>query len=82
MDRTKVDYIPLRQVGRSLYLRVPAAFVRANGLIAGDIAVWSPGKKLKVVKQTQLEELANEAELRELCRDYDQWHRVKDHWLW
>jgi hypothetical protein len=63
MNTTKIEYIPLRQVGRSLYLRVPAAFVRANGLIAGDIAVWSPGEKLKVVKQAQLEELANEAKL-------------------
>jgi hypothetical protein len=63
MNTTKIEYIPLRQVGRSLYLRVPAAFVRANGLIAGDIAVWWPGEKLRVVKQAQLAELADQAEL-------------------
>ena len=41
--------IALRQVGGSLYLRVPAGFVRANKLRSGDYVVFDPAR-LKVLR--------------------------------
>jgi hypothetical protein len=37
-------------VGNSLYLRVPAHFVKANQLEAGDFIILVPGRHFKIVK--------------------------------
>jgi hypothetical protein len=57
----QMEYITLRRNGRSLYMRVPPEYVRANQLEPGDIAVWWPGEKIRIIKKSQMEELANEA---------------------
>jgi hypothetical protein len=36
----RVERIPLRVVGNSIYLRVPADYVKAKQLRPGDIALW------------------------------------------
>jgi phosphate uptake regulator len=47
-------YIPIRKFGMySLYVRLPAEFVRANGLSPGDLVLLEP-EKLKIVKQADL----------------------------
>ena len=57
------EYIPLRQVGGSIYFRIPASYIREHGLKAGDIAVWDPsGGRFRVVKLAQLAELASQNE--------------------
>jgi antitoxin component of MazEF toxin-antitoxin module len=62
MCKQKIEYVTLRKNGNSLYMRVPVGYIRENELVAGDIAVWSPGEKLRFVKQAQLEELVSQAE--------------------
>lgn len=58
-----VEYIPLRQVGGSIYFRIPARFIREHELQAGDIVIWEPiGGKFTIVKQSQLAELASQNE--------------------
>ena len=48
-------YIPIRKFGLySLYVRLPAEFVRANGLSPGDLVLLEP-EKLKIVKQAELQ---------------------------
>jgi antitoxin component of MazEF toxin-antitoxin module len=54
------EFIPLRRVGGSLYFRIPAPYVNANDLQPGDIAVWAPGDKVRIVKREQLEEQLKE----------------------
>ena len=47
-------YIPIRKFGLySLYVRLPAKFVRAQGLRPGDLVELEP-EKLKIVKQAEL----------------------------
>jgi hypothetical protein len=62
MSTTTIEYIPLRQVGGSLYFRVPVSYVRANDLVAGDIVLWPPGEKIRIVKQEELASIAEQAE--------------------
>jgi len=57
-----IEYIPLRRNGRSLYLRVPASYVRANQLVPGDIVVWGSDGKLKIVKQSRLNDVPSQAD--------------------
>jgi hypothetical protein len=60
---SNIEYIPLRKVGDSIYLRVPASYIREHKLKPGDIAVWDPiGGSFKVVKLAQLAELASQGE--------------------
>ena len=48
-------YIPIRKFGLySLYVRLPAAFVHANGLSPGDLVLLEP-EKLKILKQADLD---------------------------
>ena len=59
-----IQYIPLRQVGGSVYFRIPAAYIREHELKAGDVVIWNPlCGKFKVVKQSELAELASQGEL-------------------
>jgi hypothetical protein len=62
MSKQKIEYITLRKVGGSIYLKVPIEYVHLHQLVPGDIAVWWPGEKIRIVKQAQLAELANQAE--------------------
>jgi hypothetical protein len=58
-----VEYIPLRQAGGSIYFRIPASYLHAHGLKAGDIVIWDPSAgRFKVVKLSQLEEIASQAD--------------------
>ena len=48
-------YITIRKFGLySLYIRLPAEFVHANGLSPGDLVLLEP-EKLKIVKQPDLD---------------------------
>jgi hypothetical protein len=52
------EYIPIRKFGRySLYVRLPAEFVHANGLSPGDFVLLEP-EKLKIVKQADVDAVA------------------------
>ena len=52
------EYIPIRKFGLySLYVRLPAEFVRASGLSPGDFVLLEP-EKLKIVKQADLDSVA------------------------
>jgi hypothetical protein len=37
----RIQQIPLRMVGNSIYLRVPRDFVLANKLRPGDVVLWN-----------------------------------------
>jgi hypothetical protein len=50
MEKTELEPVVLRQVGNSLYLRVPAHFVRANQLRARDVIIMDPAKSFRIVK--------------------------------
>jgi hypothetical protein len=55
-------HIRLRQNGRSLYMRVPPEFIRANNLKAGDI-IMPDLNTFKIVRQDELETLCREPEV-------------------
>jgi hypothetical protein len=55
----KIEEIPLRMVGNSIYLRVPRDFVRANQLRAGDVVLWnSESGNFRIVQLATLKEPA------------------------
>jgi hypothetical protein len=63
MGRIELEPVVLRQVGRSLYMRVPAPFVRANQLKAGDHISLVPDKHFKIIRPEDFEKLGREPEL-------------------
>jgi hypothetical protein len=60
MDLTAAKPFPLRQVGGSLFLKIPRDFVRSNQLTTGDYLVLDLNKVL-VIKQTDFAEAAKPA---------------------
>jgi hypothetical protein len=64
---TELEPIALRQVGRSLYLRVPAPFVHANKLQAGDYIVLVPSRHFKIVKAEDFEMIGREPEMAKIA---------------
>jgi hypothetical protein len=59
---SKPECMTLRQVGGSLYLRIPSDYVRENQLTPGDIVLWWPGEKIRIVKQEKLASIVGQAE--------------------
>jgi hypothetical protein len=59
MGRILDKYIELRKVGGSLYLRVPASFIRNNGLEDGDLILFEP-EKFKFIKKSAMAELVED----------------------
>jgi hypothetical protein len=55
MDRTELEPVVLRKVGSSLYFRVPAPFVKANDLEAGDYIILVPTRHFKILKAEDFE---------------------------
>ena len=59
MEKIFDKYIELRKVGGSLYLRVPAGFIRTNGLTDGDLMLFEP-EKFKFIKKSAMAELVED----------------------
>jgi hypothetical protein len=54
----KIEEIPLRMVGNSIYLRVPRDYVHANKLRPGDVVLWnSDSGNFRIVALATLKEL-------------------------
>jgi hypothetical protein len=53
----KIEEIPLRMVGNSIYLRVPRHYVHANKLRPGDVVLWnSDSGNFRIVPLATLKE--------------------------
>ena len=59
---TTVQCTSIRKVGNSLYLRVPASYVREHELEIGDVVIWTTGGRFKIIKRSQFEEFASRAD--------------------
>jgi hypothetical protein len=64
MEKIFDKYIELRKVGGSLYLRVPAGFIRTNGLTDGDLMLFEP-EKFKFIKKSAIPQLEEEVAMGE-----------------
>ena len=66
MSTSIVEYIPIRQNGSSLFIRIPAHYVRKFRLARGDIAIWEPtAGKLQIVRKEKVTDIFAGRELKE-----------------
>jgi hypothetical protein len=58
------QYLIMKQIGGSMFLRLPIKYIRENGYQQGDIVIWNPDDStFKVVKQSDFRDA--EAEFHE-----------------